>query len=95
MVDVLTRVGDCKLMGAGNLAYRTPGYVLAHETAGSKDASSRYADWRSACPIIFNSVSKLLRYLMAFVFKTELAAPSIAEVFGMGLGTNLVGVLIF
>lgn len=45
MVYVLTRVGDCELMGAGNLAYRTPGDVLAHETAGSKDASSRDADW--------------------------------------------------
>lgn len=32
---------------------------------------------------------------MTFVFKTELATPSIAEVFGMGLDTNLVGVLIF
>lgn len=32
---------------------------------------------------------------MAFVFKTELAAPPIAEVFGVGLGTNLVGVLVF
>lgn len=32
---------------------------------------------------------------MAFVFKAELATPPITEVFGMGLGTNLVGILIF
>lgn len=32
---------------------------------------------------------------MAFVFKTELATPPITEVLGMGLDTNLVGILIF
>lgn len=61
MVDILTRIRDCEFMCAGYLAYRMPGDVLAHKTAGSKDASSRNTDWRSACPVIFNPVSKLLR----------------------------------